>query len=159
MRLARVRRYLSWVPAASLATWRARSRWLRFAIQLVPGSIANGLSSQSATWLLGAVTDVRTVGVYSRAVGVAIRIQEAGFRMSEMVFPSMVQRHHHDDAEGMRDDLSLGALRGAAVPLFLMVAVGGGVASGALQVFGEGFERAADASAPPRWRTRSPSSR
>ena len=145
VRIVRVRRYLAWVPLAEIRQGvRELPRLLKFSLQLVPGSIANGLSSQAATWLLGSMTNVRTVGAYSRAAGVAIRIQDAGFRMSEMVFPSMVERQHHDDVRGMRDDLSL-SLRGAALPLFLLASVGGGVAGGALNVFGEGFDRADDA--------------
>jgi O-antigen/teichoic acid export membrane protein len=145
VRLFFIRRYLARVPFADVRQGvRELPRLLKFAVQLVPGSIANGLASQASTWLLGAVASVRTVGAFSRASGIAIRIQDAGFRMSEMVFPSMVQRQHADDAGGMRSDTDL-ALRGAAIPLFMIAAVGGGVAGSALRVFGEGFDQAADA--------------
>ena len=145
VRAVRVRAYLAATPWREVrAGVHELPRLLKFAARLVPGSIANGLSSQAATWLLGALTDVRTVGAYSRAAGVAIRIQEAGFRLSEVVFPAMVERRHLDDRGGMRDDLRL-ALRGAALPLLLLSAVGGGAAEGALRVFGEGFDDAADA--------------
>lgn len=145
VRLGYVRRHLTWVAWAEVRQGvRELPRLLKFSLQLVPGSIANGLSSQAATWLLGAVSSVRTVGAYSRAAGVAIRIQDAGFRLSEMVFPAMVERQHRDDISGFRDDLQL-AVRGAAIPLLLVTSVVGGVAPGALLVFGEGFDQAANA--------------
>lgn len=117
---------------------------LRFSLPLVPGSLAHGLASQAPTWLLGGMTNVTTVGAYSRAAGVAIRIQDVGFRLSEMLFPAMVERQHHDDQAGMRNDLGF-ALRSSFIALLLVSTVGGGVAISALKVFGEGFEDAADA--------------
>lgn len=145
VRLGFIRRYVARTPMRDVRQGvRELPALLRFAAQLVPGSIANGLSSQAATWVLGAVSTVRVVGAYSRAAGLAIRLQDAGHRMTEMVFPSMVERAHNDDHLGLRDDLRL-AIRGAVLPMALIAGVGGGVASGALQVFGDGFADAADA--------------
>ena len=145
VRLALVRRFLTWVPRGEIrAGFGELPRLLKFSLQLVPGAIANGLSSQAATWILGSITNVRTVGAYSRAANVAMRIQEAGFRASEMVFPAMVEHAHAGNDDGIRDDLRL-SIRTWGLPLFLLVAVGAGVAEGALQVFGEGFDRAANA--------------
>jgi O-antigen/teichoic acid export membrane protein len=61
-----------------------------------------------------------------------------------MVFPSMVEHVHEGNDAGIRDDLRF-SVRVSALPLFLLAAVGGGIATGALQVFGEGFDQAADA--------------
>src|SRR5690606_15639673 len=65
-RLSLVRTYLARVPLDEVrAGFRELPRLLRFAARLVPGSIANGLTAQAATWILGAVAGVRTVGAYS----------------------------------------------------------------------------------------------
>jgi O-antigen/teichoic acid export membrane protein len=144
-RVVMVRRYLSWVSLAEIRQGvRELPRILKFGVRLLPGGIAGGVAGQASTWLLGALSDVTTLGAFSRAAGVAIRIQDAGFRLSEMVFPSLVERHHHADRAGMRDDLSF-ALRSSGIPLLGLAAVGGGVAAGALSIFGSGFEQADDA--------------
>jgi O-antigen/teichoic acid export membrane protein len=145
VRLAMVPRYLARARRADIRGGMSElPQILRFGIRLVPGAIASGTASQAATWLLGSLSSVATVGAYTRAGGIAVRLQDAGFRISEMVFPSLVERHHEGDRDGMRADLSL-AMRGAAIPLLLIAAVGGGVAAGALSVFGAGFEAADDA--------------
>ncbi|HYD10830.1 MAG TPA: oligosaccharide flippase family protein [Acidimicrobiales bacterium] len=145
VRLPMIRRYVARPRRGDVRQGvRELPALLRFSLPLVPGSLANGLSSQAPTWLLGGMTNVATVGSYSRAAGVAIRIQDVGFRLSEMVFPAMVERQHNDDRKGMQRDLGF-ALRGSMLPLILVAAVGGGVATTALKVFGEGFDDAADA--------------
>jgi O-antigen/teichoic acid export membrane protein len=144
-RVVMVRRYLTTVPLTEVRQGiRELPRILKFGVRLLPGGIAGGIAGQASTWLLGALSSVTTLGAFSRAAGVAIRIQDAGFRLSEMVFPSLVERHHHEDRQGMRDDLSF-ALRSSGIPLLGLAAVGGGVAAGALSIFGSGFDQADDA--------------
>jgi O-antigen/teichoic acid export membrane protein len=117
---------------------------LRFASRLVPGTIALGLVSQAQVWILGSIAPVATVGAYSRASGMAVRINEAGFRVSEILFPTLVARHNAGDDEGF-ERTYLTTLRTTTLALFLAAAAGGGAAHGVMRIFGPGFDEASDA--------------
>src|SRR5204863_446635 len=78
VRLVFIRRYLARVPWVEVRQGiRELPRLLKFALQLVPGSIANGLASQASTWMLGAVASVRTAGAF-----LAGYVLDVGIRLS-----------------------------------------------------------------------------
>lgn len=117
---------------------------LGFAVRLVPSRLIGGLTSNAATWILGATAPVAVVGAYSRASTISVRMNDAGYRVSEILFPALVERHKAGDREGFERVL-LETVRFVALPLLLVATVGGGAAGGVMAVFGGGFVRAADA--------------
>jgi O-antigen/teichoic acid export membrane protein len=117
---------------------------LSFAARLIPARLATGLTSQGGVWLLGATSTVVEVGAYARANGLAVRMNDAGYRVSEILFPALVDRHERGDAEAFRDVWGR-ITRVVALPLFASAAAGGAVAGGVLEIFGNGFDRAAGA--------------
>jgi O-antigen/teichoic acid export membrane protein len=119
-------------------------RMVAFGLRLLPATLANGFTSQVGTWVLGSVTSVRQVGAYSRAGGLASRLSEAGYRVCEILFPTLVRARNDGDVEEYRRVLA-DSLRLTAVPLFGMVAVGAGVAGDVMSVFGPGFAAAGNA--------------
>jgi O-antigen/teichoic acid export membrane protein len=117
---------------------------IRFGAVLFPGSAASGFAQQADTWMLGAAQSTAAVGAYSRAFSIASRVDEAGWRVSEILTPHLVKAWHADDTEEFNRSL-LRTERYAVGALVLIAAVGGGVAPDAMSVFGEGFNAAAAA--------------
>jgi O-antigen/teichoic acid export membrane protein len=117
---------------------------VRFGLKITPGFLANGISSECGTWILGSVSSVATVGAYNRASSMSQRFQEVNFRITEMLFPTLVERHGTEDREGF-DRALVDSLRYAAVGLLLPSAVAGGATSGIMGLYGAGFERGSTA--------------
>jgi O-antigen/teichoic acid export membrane protein len=115
-----------------------------FGLKLAPGSIAYGLSHEAGVWIVGIRGTVADVGAYSRAWMVSGRLLEVNYRLTEMLLPTLAQRHTTGDEAGFASAL-VRSLRAVAVGLALPAAVAGGAAVGVMEVFGPGFARAADA--------------
>jgi O-antigen/teichoic acid export membrane protein len=116
---------------------------IRFGLKVVPGSIANGVSNESGVWVLGVVSTVAVVGAYDRAWQLARRFLELNFRITEMLFPTLVERRSKGDDAGF-DRALVETMRYCAVGMLLPAAVGGGAAHAVMALFGPGFDRAAD---------------
>lgn len=146
LRLVLVQRYLSLRPSRVelRAGFRALPGMLGFALRLLPSRIASGVTSQAGVWILGVTSSVQVVGAFARANSVAVRINDAGFRLAEILFPALVKRHQQGDGAGF-ERLMRDAVRVTGIPLLLGASVAGGVASGLLKVFGDGFDDATNA--------------
>ncbi|HLH66181.1 MAG TPA: polysaccharide biosynthesis C-terminal domain-containing protein [Solirubrobacteraceae bacterium] len=145
-RLVEVRRWLVLrVPRAEArAGLRALPEMLRFGLRLTPAGLLWGVCDQSATWVLGSVAPVATVGAYSRAWSLGQRFLEARLRLSELLFPTLVERRQTGDQAGF-DRAVIDSLRYGSAFLLLFAAVGGGAAKGIMAVFGPRFVPAATA--------------
>lgn len=117
---------------------------IAFGLKLVPGSVANGVSNESGTWILGIVSSVSAVGAYDRAWNLGRRFVELNWRVTEMLFPTLVERRAAGDAAGF-DRAFVDTLRYCAAGMLLPAAVGGGAAVSVMELFGPGFARASDA--------------
>jgi O-antigen/teichoic acid export membrane protein len=117
---------------------------LRFGLKITPGTLAEGISNETGTWILGAVSSVATVGAYSRAWSMSQRFQEVNFRITEMLFPTLVERHHAEDHAGF-DRALVDSMRYVSVVLLLPAAAGGGAANGIMSLYGAGFARGSTA--------------
>jgi O-antigen/teichoic acid export membrane protein len=114
---------------------------VRFGIRLAPSGLANGLSSQVGIWALGAASSLATVGAYQRAWQLSNRFLEMNSRITEMLFPTLVERRASGDQEGF-DRALVDTSRYAAVAMLIPAAVGGGAGYGVMELFGPGFEDA-----------------
>jgi O-antigen/teichoic acid export membrane protein len=117
---------------------------LRFGLKITPGTLAEAISNETGTWILGAVSSVATVGAYSRAWSMSQRFQEVNFRITEMLFPTLVERHHAKDHPGF-DRALVDSMRYVSVVLLLPAAAGGGAANGIMSLYGAGFARGSTA--------------
>jgi lipopolysaccharide exporter len=117
---------------------------LKFGLKVVPGQLVAGFVDQTGTWVLGAVAPISVVGSWSRSFQLAQRMNEAGYRICEILYPTLVQRYREGDTEGFGRALAR-TLRFASILMFLIAAVVGGAADGVLSIFGEGFQEAAGA--------------
>lgn len=117
---------------------------LRFGTKIAPGWVADGVSLEAGTWLLGLTASVPAVGAWSRAWQLARRLFDPTYRITEMLFPTLVERRAKDDRIGF-DRALLDSSRLMAVALLLPAAVAGGAADAVMDLFGPGFDRAADA--------------
>jgi O-antigen/teichoic acid export membrane protein len=144
-RLLVVRAYLTLrVPRSELrAGFRELPAMVRFGIKLAPSGLANGLASQLGIWVLGAASSVATVGAYQRAWQLSNRFLEMNSRITEMLFPTLVERRADGDREGF-DRALIDTSRYAAVAMLLPAAVGGGAGYGVMELFGPGFKEAGD---------------
>jgi O-antigen/teichoic acid export membrane protein len=119
-------------------------RLLRFGITLLPATIGNSITTSVGTWVVGSVATVAQTGAYARSFGLASKFWEAGFRISEILMPGMVERHDNGDRDGAAHLLNR-TLRLAGGALLVVAAAGSGAAEGVLGVFGPGFEQGAGA--------------
>lgn len=117
---------------------------IRFGVRLAPTGLAHGLTAQVGTWVLGAASSVATVGAYQRAWQLGNRLLETNSRLTEMLFPTLVERREGGDRHGF-DRALVDTVRYAAAALLLLASVGGGAAFGVMELFGPGFRRAGDA--------------
>lgn len=117
---------------------------VRFGLRLVPSQFSIGIAMQAPLWILAGHLSIRDVGAFSRATSMAVRLNEAGYRVNEMLYPDLVRRLHAGDREGFAHalrrtlGLSLLALIGAAAIL-------AGASVSVMDVFGDGFGSAAGA--------------
>jgi O-antigen/teichoic acid export membrane protein len=139
-------KWLRWrVPIAEIRDgFRALPEILRFGLKVTPGSLATGISDQLGTWVLGAVGSLAAVGAWNRAWALAQRFVELNYRLAEMVFPTLVERHVGEDRLGF-DRALMDSLRYVAGSMLLPAAAGGGAAVGIMDLFGPGFSRASTA--------------
>jgi O-antigen/teichoic acid export membrane protein len=126
------------------AGFRSLPAMIAFGLKIVPGSIANGISNEAGTWVLGIMSPVATVGAYSRAWMLGRRFVELNWRITEMLFPTLVERRAAGDREGF-DRALVDTIRYCAVGMLLPAAAAGGAATSVMALFGPGFGRAADA--------------
>ena len=117
---------------------------IKFGLKLTPGTIADGISHQIAPWVLGAYTTIAAVGAYSRAWLISSRFIELKGRVTEVLFPTLVERRAQKD-EVAEDRALVDSVRYAAVGMLFPAAVLGAVAPGVMALFGPGFEQGADA--------------
>ena len=145
-RLVLLRRFTRFFPdrASFRQGMRELPEMLLFAVRIVGGRIASGITSQLDTWILGSVASVAVVGAYSRASGIAVRLNDAGYRVNEILFPALVQHYEAGDEPGF-ERLLMNTMRLTALPIALTVGAAGGASAGILDIFGPGFERGAGA--------------
>lgn len=117
---------------------------LRFGAKVAPGAIADGIAAQSGVWILGSIRSVASVGAYNRAWTLSTRLRELEFRVTEMLFPTLVERRADGDDGGF-DRVLLGTSRYVALAMLLPAAAGGGAAVGVMNLFGPGFSQGATA--------------
>jgi O-antigen/teichoic acid export membrane protein len=134
-----------WVPRREIREgFRVLPEILKFGLKITPGSLADGVSAESGTWILGSIGSIADVGAWNRAWTLGKRLLDMNYRMSEMLFPTLVERHAAGDRVGF-DRAFLDALRYVSMALLLPAAVGGGAAIGVMDLFGPGFSRASTA--------------
>jgi O-antigen/teichoic acid export membrane protein len=117
---------------------------VRFGLKMTPGSIAAGTATQAGTWTLGIVAPVAVVGAYNRAWSISARFVEVNWRLGEMVFPALVERHARRDRAGF-ERIYTESVRYTTTCLVGLAAVGGGAAEAIMALFGPGFETASTA--------------
>ncbi len=117
---------------------------LRFGLRLTPGLLAEGVSDEAGTWILGALAPVAAIGAYSRAWTIARRGLELEYRITEMLFPTLVERRLGEDREGF-DRALVDSLRYVAVAMLLPAAVAAGAAAPIMSIYGPGFAAGAGA--------------
>jgi O-antigen/teichoic acid export membrane protein len=136
------------VYRASRAAIRAGFAELRdivmFGLKLTPGGIAAGGSAQAGIWVLGIAAPVSVVGAYSRAFNISARFTEINWRLAEIVFPALVDRHARGDRAGF-DSAYVTALRYSTILLLAVAGVVGGAAESIMAFFGPGFGSASSA--------------
>ncbi len=117
---------------------------LRFGLRVAPGGFADGASNSAGTWVLGIISSVSVVGAYNRAWTLGRRFMELNWRISEMLFPTLVERRARADGHGF-DRALIDTMRYCAVGMLWPAAAAGGAAVGVMQLFGQGFTQVADA--------------
>jgi O-antigen/teichoic acid export membrane protein len=117
---------------------------LRFGLKITPGTLADGVSNEAGTWILGVISPVAVVGAYSRAWSMSQRFLEVNFRITEMLFPTLVERHDAEDRTGF-DRALVDSIRYVVLVLLLPAAAGGGAARGVMSLYGAGFEQGSTA--------------
>jgi O-antigen/teichoic acid export membrane protein len=115
---------------------------LRFGVSLLPGQFFIGMTLQAPLWLVAGSSGINEVGAYSRASTMAVRLNEASYRVNEMLFPDLVRRHNEGDLERFGGALER-SIRLALTGLLLAAALAGGAAEPVMKVFGDGFSSAA----------------
>lgn len=114
-----------------------------FGAKAAPGTMADGLSGEGGTWVVGAIAPVAAVGAYSRAGGLAARTRDINIRVNGMLFPTLVERSG-SDAAGF-DRALVDTSRYSIVGLLALAAAGGGASDGIMDLFGPGFDQGAAA--------------
>ena len=132
-------------PRAELrAGFRELPGFIRFGAKVVPGDLAVGVSNETGVWVLSVTRTVQELGAYSRAWVIATRLIELNYRVTEILFPSLVERWQKGDRSGF-DRALVDTLRYTAIAMLVPAAVGGGAAHGVMALYGRGFGRGADA--------------
>ncbi len=75
---------------------------IRFGLKIVPGTIADGVANQAGVWILGASGTLPLLGAYNRAWQLGYRFVESKDRITDMLFPTLVERNYLRDHEGLR---------------------------------------------------------
>ncbi len=117
---------------------------LRFGLRLTPGFLAEGISDEAGTWILGALVSLPTIGAYNRAWTIARRGLELNYRITEMLFPTLVERRLTQHRAGF-DRALIDSLRYTAIAMLLPAAVAAGAAIPIMSLYGPGFAAGAGA--------------
>ncbi|MGB0970950.1 MAG: oligosaccharide flippase family protein [Mycobacterium sp.] len=140
-RLWAVRPYLRWkVPRdAYRGGLREIPGMIRFGLRMLPGSISEGLTFQSALWVLGATAPVASVGAFSRAQSITVKIGDLNHRLAAVIYPSLVRRAHINDGgrSFVADVMTL--LSRTFAPLFIVLCGAAGASHTILALFGQDF--------------------
>lgn len=144
-RLIVARSFISFlIPFAEVRAGFAKlPEYLRFGIKAIGVSIGS-IGRLAPTWVLAGVGSIATVGAYSRAEMITTRVTEGIWRVTEMLLPTLVERREEGNLEGFDRSL-VDTLRYMVVALLALAAAVGGAAVGVMQVFGPGFDAAANA--------------
>ena len=133
------------IPRAEVrAGFSALPEMLRFGLKLTPGTLLWGVCDQLGTWVLGSLSSIASVGAYNRAWFLSARLLDARQRLSEMLFPTLVERRGTGDHEGFERAL-VDSLRYTTAFMLLFAGPGGGAATSIMAVFGPGFSSASTA--------------
>ena len=73
---------------------------MRFGLKLAPGNLAEGISYDAPIWVLGFSMPAAAVGAYSRAWQTTNRLFAFGYRINEMLLPTLVERIAGGDRDG-----------------------------------------------------------
>jgi O-antigen/teichoic acid export membrane protein len=141
-----VRRYMRLrVPRAEVREgFRILPEIIRFGLRMSPGSMAQGASNQSPTWMLGVLGNVTAVGAFNRAQTLSLRFHDLTYKITEMLFPTLVARRAAGDGPGF-DRVLIDTMRYSTLIMLCIASVGGGGALGIMELFGPGFVPAAPA--------------
>jgi O-antigen/teichoic acid export membrane protein len=123
---------------------RAIPAMVRFGAKLAPSFLAEGVAHESATSILGLTTSIAGVGAWSRVWFLVKRLSEPGWRIGEVLFPTLMQ-HHASGERAAFDRTLVTSARYVAIGLLLPAAAGAGASAGIMQVFGPEFVVGADA--------------
>jgi O-antigen/teichoic acid export membrane protein len=118
--------------------------FIKFGIRIAPGDLAVGVTNDIGIWALSLTGGVQALGAYSRAWSISSRLVELNYRITEMLFPALVERDQRSDRAGYERAL-INTLRFSSIVLLLPAAVGGGAAHGVMAIYGPGFEQGSDA--------------
>jgi O-antigen/teichoic acid export membrane protein len=124
--------------------FRTLPRMIAYGAKITPGTIGYGVSNDAATWILGAVAPLSAVGAYSRSWMLVQRLRDVNLRISESLFPTLVERYSSGDRSGF-DRAIIDTGRMVSILMLLPAAAAGGAAVGIMKVFGPGFDQGADA--------------
>ena len=112
---------------------------VRFGLRVQPGVLSRVLTSQSALWVLGATASVATVGAFTRAQSITIRIADLNDRLAAVIYPSLVRRAHVDDGGTSLIDDVVTSLGRTFAPLLVAICAAAGASYTILSVFGQDF--------------------
>jgi len=145
-RMVVVRRYvtLRLPPSELRAGFRTLPDIVRFGLKIAPGALADGASNETGIWILGSLAPIKVVGAYNRAWMIARQTMLLNVRVTEMLFPTLIERRHNGDHAGF-DRVLVDTLRYVAGGMLVLASVGGGAAVGIMSVFGPGFGAASHA--------------
>ena len=90
------------------------------------------------------MASVSTVGAFNRAWTLGTRFRDVNYRITEMLFPTLVYRREAGDLEGV-DRAMVDSIRYQCAVMLFVASAGGGAAYGVMALFGPGFDRAANA--------------
>lgn len=124
--------------------FRALPEMIRFGFKVAPGGLADSITSQTHTWMLGSLAPLAALGAFRRAQNIGTRLRQGSNRVYEMLFPTLVERRANGDAAGF-DRVLADTLRYVAIALLYPAAVGGGASFAVMEIFGPDFTGAAGA--------------
>jgi O-antigen/teichoic acid export membrane protein len=111
---------------------------LRFGMKMTPGFLAYGASFESGTWILGSIGSIQAVGAWNRSWMLSKRLLDVNGRITDMLFPTLVERRTSGDASGY-DRALIDSMRYLAIAMCLPAAAAGGASRGVMAIFGPGF--------------------
>ena len=145
-RLIRVWRIMPLRPGAAALREAVREfpAILKWSLKVSPGPIADGLGKEGAMWVLGGMVPLASVGVYSRAWQLSVRLMDVNYRVTAVLFPTQVAKLNEGDSRGAAI-ATLDSARYSATFMLALAATVAGAAAGVMNVFGPGFASGANA--------------